>query len=263
MPQSETLRVRGMEVDLLRQGSGDVVLFLHGVQGLTVPPGNWAPFMDVLSERFTVLVPSHPGFGKSERPDWYDSVVELSDHYTDFLDALGLDRVRVVGHSFGGWVAAEWAANAPTRIERLVLASPLGIWLPDAGAQTPNIFMYSPQEVVEFAYTDQRAGADVIPTDVDQSEQWFADWSSFAMYSWLPYLHNPKLIHRLYRIKVPTLVVSGDQDPIVPVAHASAFHEGIRQSQLRIVDGAAHAFPLERPQEFGQLLVEFLDGSVP
>ena len=178
-------------------------------------------------------------------------------------EALGLDRVRVVGHSFGGWVAAELAANAPTRVERLVLASPLGIWLPEAGAQTPNIFMYRPQEVVEFAYTDQHAGSDVIPTDVDESEQWFADWSSFAMYSWLPYLHNPKLIHRLYRIQAPTLVVSGEQDRIVPVAHANAFHEGIRQSQLRIVSGAGHAFPLERPQEFGKVLLDFLDGPVP
>ncbi|MGD9762350.1 MAG: alpha/beta fold hydrolase [Candidatus Binatia bacterium] len=258
MSRSETLTVRSVSVDLLRQGAGEPVLYLHGVQGLSTAPGTWPPFMNAVAERFEVFVPSHPGFAKTGRPDWYDSVTDLSDHYTDFLDALGIQTVRVIGHSFGGWVAAALAANAPHRVERLVLASPLGIWLPEIGQTTPDVFMYSPHELVEITYAEPTLAADVIPADLSQSEQWFADWSSFAMYGWAPYLHDPKLIHRLHRIKAPALIVNGEKDRVVPVAHAEAFQQRIPRAQLKVVSGAGHALPLERPDEFSAIVLDFL-----
>ena len=263
MAHNQKLNVGGLAVDLLRRGSGEPVLFLHGVQGLSAGPGTWAPFMDALAQRFELLAPSHPGFGRSERPDWYDCVADLTDHYSDLLDALGLRAVRVVGHSFGAWVAAELAVNAPARVERLVLANPLGIWIPEVGESTPDIFMYSPQELVACAYADPRLGAGVIPAGLDQSEQWFADWSSFAMYGWTPYLHDPKLIHRLRRISAATLVVSGEHDRIVPVAHAEAFRQRIARAQLRIIGGAGHALPLERAEEFSAIVLDFLTHAGP
>ncbi len=258
MSQGEMLDVAGTAVDMRRRGTGEPVLFLHGVQGLGVPPGAWAPFLDAVAERFEVLVPSHPGFGRSQRPEWFDCTADLADHYSDLLDALGLKTVRVVGHSFGAWVAAEWAARAPGRVERLVLANPLGIWLPGVSESTPDLFAYSPQEVIDFTYEDPRLGAGVIPTDLQQSEQWFADWSSFALYGWTPYLHDPKLIHRLRRISAPTLVIAGADDRIVPVAHAEAFQQRIKGAQLTIVPGAGHALPIERAKEVGAMVLEFL-----
>jgi pimeloyl-ACP methyl ester carboxylesterase len=258
MVQGEMLDVGGVAVDPQRLGTGEPVLFLLGVQGLGVPPGSLPPFLDAWAERFDVLAPSHPGFGRSQRPSWFDCTADLADHYGDLLDALGLKSVRLVGHSFGAWVAAEWAARAPWRIDRLVLANPLGVWLPGVSESTPNIFMYSPQEVVEISYADAARGADVIPTDMAQSEQWFADWSSLSLYGWSPYLHDPKLIHRLHRITAPTLIIGGERDRIVPVAHVEAFHQRIRGSQLTVVPGAGHALPIERAKEFGAMALEFL-----
>ena len=85
------------------------------------------PFMEALSQKFDVLVPEHPGFGESETPAWLDNVGDLACFYLDFLEALGLDRVHLIGNSLGGWIAAELAVRDQHRLRTLTLVSPGGI----------------------------------------------------------------------------------------------------------------------------------------
>src|SRR5579883_2000121 len=94
--------IRGCRINLLRGGKGSPLLYLHGGGG----GGIWLPFLDKLAQRFDVLAPEHPGFGRSDTPSWLDNLSDLAYFYLDVLEALELERVHLVGHSFGGWIAA-------------------------------------------------------------------------------------------------------------------------------------------------------------
>ncbi len=104
---TETVRVADCSVNVMRGGKGPPLLFLHGAGGA----GVWLPFMAALSEHYEVIVPDHPGFGRSDTPEWLDSFRDLAYFYLDFIEALGLDSVHLVGHSLGGWIAAEIAVR--------------------------------------------------------------------------------------------------------------------------------------------------------
>ena len=97
--------IAGCSVNVMRGGKGPPLLFLHGAGGA----GVWLPFMEKLSERYDVIVPDHPGFGRSDTPEWLDDIGDLAFFYLDFLEALDLDDVHLVGNSLGGWIAAEIA----------------------------------------------------------------------------------------------------------------------------------------------------------
>src|SRR5215470_10542621 len=97
--------VRGCNVGLMRGGAGQPLVILHGASGA----GTWLPFMRSLADSYDVIVPEHPGFGVSDTPDWLDTIHDLAYFYLDFLAALDLDRVHLVGVSLGGWIAAEIA----------------------------------------------------------------------------------------------------------------------------------------------------------
>ena len=99
--QSE-IEIRGCRVNLLRGGAGPPLLFLHGASG----GGIWHPFLDRLAEGFDVIAPEHPGYGLSATPDWLDNIGDLAYFYLDFLKALELRGVHLVGLSIGGWIAA-------------------------------------------------------------------------------------------------------------------------------------------------------------
>jgi pimeloyl-ACP methyl ester carboxylesterase len=117
------LDVRGIRVRLLSGGSGEPLLYLHGGGDL----GQWTPALAALAGRYTVLRPDHPGFSASADAGGIDSVHELAFFYLDLLDELGLGRVMVVGHSLGGWLAADLATIEPGRVSKLVLVSAAGL----------------------------------------------------------------------------------------------------------------------------------------
>ena len=108
-------------------GSGEPLLFLHGAGG----PMVGAPFLEELAQVFTVYAPAHPGFGSGTGIEHIDDVIDFALYYHDFLDELQIDSPHIMGHSLGGMLAAEIAALAPYRINRLVLVCPAGLWLED------------------------------------------------------------------------------------------------------------------------------------
>src|SRR3954451_4709246 len=107
----------------MRGGRGRPLLVLHPEFAARM----WAPYHDALAAQFQVFAPDHPGFGDSDRPDWVDGVDDVGLHYVDLLDALGLERISIVGTSLGGWIALALALAHPARVDRLVLAAPAGI----------------------------------------------------------------------------------------------------------------------------------------
>src|SRR5882762_10624733 len=133
MTDAERLSVQGIELEVLRRGTGRPILVLHGFD--TIDPE--APFLDLLGRYGELIAPSHPGFGHSRRPKDFDTVYDLVHLYLATLDALANDKVTLLGFSFGGWLAAEVGAACSHRLDKLVLVDPIGIKVSDR--ETPDI----------------------------------------------------------------------------------------------------------------------------
>src|SRR5262249_57720875 len=118
--ERQSVGTSGTRVRVRRAGSGKPVLFLHGAGGW--PP--WLPFFERVSNRFAVTVPEHPGFGGSDDPHWLRDVPDLAMYYLDLLDSAFAAPVHLIGHSLGGWTAAEMAVRNTRRIASLPLIAP-------------------------------------------------------------------------------------------------------------------------------------------
>ncbi len=133
----------------MRGGDGPPLLFLHGAGGAS----DWAQFMDRLAARFEMIVPSHPGFGRPDTPDWLDSMSDLAFFYLDLQDALDPGEIHAVGNSLGGWLACEIAVRDANRFRTLSLVAPAGIEI--AGVPKDEILLWKPDERVRNTFFDQ------------------------------------------------------------------------------------------------------------
>jgi pimeloyl-ACP methyl ester carboxylesterase len=253
--QEEMLDVRGVKIQMLKGGSGDPLLYLHSAGGEIV----WLPFFEQLSQKYTVYLPAHPGFSKSEGLDRIDTMEDLVFHYTDLMDQLGLTQPYVAGLSLGGWLAAELATRYPHRMRKLALINAVGLRVP--GAPIADLFAATPAELRNLVFHDPNS--DLAKTFVPDApspevlENTMKAREATARVGWNPYLCNPKLRDRLYRITVPTLIMWGDSDRLVPLAHGQAYHEGIAGSKLVLLEKCGHAPPFEKPEETVKVLAEF------
>lgn len=255
-PAEEHLELAGGRVHLFRGGAGDPLLFLHAAGGA----GTWLEFHRLLASSFDVIAPDHPGFGGSDEFAAVEGVDDLVFHYLDVMDALGLERVHVVGASFGGWIAAELAVTAPHRIASLVLLSPAGLRLPDH--PVPDIFLMAPGELVATLFQHPPPiEAPPAEPDIDKILAAYRDQTALARFCWSPYLCNPKLERRLHRITAPTLVVSPAHDRLIPVAHGRRYAARIPAARFTEIEDCGHAMYFERPAEFAAVTIDFAAAS--
>jgi len=253
--QETFLNIRDTKIQMLKGGSGDPLLYLHSAGGEMV----WLPFFDLLSQHYTVYVPAHPGFSQSEGLEKIDTIEDLVFHYTDVMDHLGITQPYVAGLSLGAWIAAELASRYANRIRKLALMNAVGLRVPGAAiadifaatpAETRNLVFYNPESNLAKMFVPDVPSPDVLENTLKARE-------ATARVGWNPYLCNPKLRERLYRITVPTLVIWGDSDRLVPLAHGKAYQEGIVGSKLIVLEKCGHAPPFEKPQETAKVLSEF------
>lgn len=256
----ERLSTRNGAVQVLRAGTGDPVVYLHSAMG----EGAGMLFLEDLAEERAVVAPVFPGFGESEGIECIEDMEDAVFHLLDVLDRLGLSSPAVVGLSLGGWMAAELAVRYPDRVSRLVLVNPAGLYIP--GAEIKELFGRPLRELAEDMFADQShpmaqmmsqldimAASEVeIPFEV--LRPLLQSMAATAKLAWDPYLHDPKLARRLYRVTSPTLIVRGAQDTLVPGAHAEAYARDISRARLVEIDGAAHLLPLEKPEELVEVV---------
>ena len=265
--QVERYQVREIDLEVVRGGAGPTVVVLHGPTAYSPE----APFLGMLGRAGSVIAPSHPGFGGSERPDDFDTVYDLVHFYQDFLDSLPDEQVTLIGCSFGGWLAAELAINYGHRLERLVLVDPVGIKV--GGREDRDIvhhFNTAPAELARLAWHDptkQRSGQFGLGwqhhLDAMSDEEMASlarGWDSLCLYAWRPHLFNPKLKHWLHRISVPTLVLWGESDQIVTPAYGRAYADLIPGSKFETIVEAGHHPELEQPEAFVERVGGFLHG---
>src|SRR5262244_4082979 len=149
-PREEMIAVGETKVPVLIGGSGRPLLVLHGAGGNR----GWRRWMDAMAERYTVYAPTHPGFGRSGAADWMESIDDLARFHLWFIDAAGLGRPHLLGHSIGGWTAAEMATMSPGAIDRLILVAPVGL-KPEQG-EILDIFYYTPAQLREMTIFDPK-----------------------------------------------------------------------------------------------------------
>ena len=246
----------GCAVSYRRGGSGPPLLFLHGAFGVA----DWAPWMDRLAASYDVIVPDHPGWGESATPEWLDNIHDLAYFYLDFVKALDLRGVHVVGHSIGGWLACEIAVRDTAALASLALIAPAG--LRAMGVQKFDIFLASRETAVRAAYHDP-AFAELALAETPSDEALdviLRNRYAAARVGWQPRLFDPHLHKWLHRIDVPTLVLWGADDRIIPVAHSMEFVSRIPEARESIVPACGHIPQVERPDAFLERLTAFLGG---
>jgi pimeloyl-ACP methyl ester carboxylesterase len=253
----ERLSVAGVSLEVVRRGAGRPLLLLHGFQN--VDPQ--APFLARLGRRAEIIAPSHPGFGRSPRPDGFETVYDLVRLYLAFLETLPYEKVTLVGLSFGGWLAAEIAVTCAHRLEALVLVDALGIKVSDR--ETPDIldvFNMSPDEVRRRSWHDAATWAPDYDTLSDEALVVHArNWDALSLYGWHPYMYNPQLPRWLPRITVPTLVLWGASDAIVKPAYGRAYGALIPGSRFQLIERAGHHPEIEQADAFADAVASFMD----
>lgn len=252
------MAVGGMEVEVLRGGSGKPALLLHGFQ--TISPK--APFLSELAKHCSYLAPSLPGFGATKRPQDFDTTYDLVRHTLDLIDAVPGDKVTLVGFSFGGWLAAEAAVLRPARLERLVLVDPVGIRISDRETRDIlDIFNVHPDVVRDKTFHDPgRFAPDFDAMEDAELVTYARNRDALCLYSWNPLLYNPQLRSWLRRIAVPTLVLWGASDGIVSPDYGRAYASLIPNARFELIENAGHHPEIEQPAEFVARLAHFMSG---
>ncbi len=249
------VRVAGMELQVGDTGSGLPVLYLHGAGGLT----NAEALLKDLAARHRVVAPCHPGFGSAELPDWLETVDDVANVYLELLDTLGLDQVDLIGTSIGGWIGAEMAAWCPERFRRIVLVGPVGVKVgPVDRLDVPDLFAKSRPELDRLLYFEpEKFGFDPAKLDDDRLAAHVRNRETLALLTWEPYMHNPKLRHRMYRVKSPALLIRGEADGLVSADYLAAYAKLFPNGSTATIARAGHGPEVEQPKALAAKILAF------
>lgn len=245
--------VEGCRTSIMRAGAGAPLLFLHGANGAS----RWAPFMAELAKSFDVIVPEHPGFGRSDMPEWLDTVGDLAHFYLSFMKQFDLNDVTLVGTSMGGWIASEIAVRDQSRLRKLVLVASAGLRV--KGVPPADLFLWSQEELTRHLFHDQELAARLLAMPVSHEESDIAvrNRVTTARLAWNPRLYNPELEKWIHRLDLPTLVLWGRQDALLPVAYAERFGAAIKGAKVQIFEDCGHLPHSEKAPEFVAAIRQF------
>ena len=262
----------GAEVNYAEIGAGEPVLFVHGLAGCWQ---NWLENLPHFGRTHRAIALDLPGFGESPMPSWQIDMPAYGRLIHDFCEKLGIDRVAaLVGNSMGGFVSTEAVVERPSRFDRLVLVSAAGISFAERKGRQDTVALRMFEAAIPplagprrtwlarprgrqiafgniFNYPN-RLRPELLQEQIDPSirSPGFAD-SARAISGY-------DTRHRLPEITIPTLIVWGLKDRIVPVEAAIGYHRMIPESRLELFERTGHVPQMERPERFNALLDEFL-----
>lgn len=244
-----------LDLTLTEAGVGRPALILHGGGG----PFTVAGIADHLASagKIHTILPTHPGWNGTPRPDWLDSINKLADIYINYLADSDLRNVLVIGSSLGGWIGADMAlSDTDGRISGLVLIDAVGIEVP--GEPIRDFFALNAKEVAEYSYHDaQRFYQD--PTQIPPAQLAVrqANMATMRVVAGDPYMHDPQLLGQLGNVKITVLALWGDSDRIVTPAYGQAFATAFPNSRFEIVKEAGHLPQIEQPAATFALIDRF------
>jgi pimeloyl-ACP methyl ester carboxylesterase len=267
--------IHGHDIGYRMSGDGPVILLIHGMAGRS---DTWLEVMARLERDYTVIAPDLIGHGESAKPMGDYSLGAYASGLRDLLAVLGIPRATVVGHSFGGGVAMQLAYQHPECCERLVLVASGGLgrevsWMLRLMA-LPGTELLMPLLFPGFL---RDRGDQVSRSLHERGIRWpriDQMWRSYASLADSPnrtaFVRTLRSViepggqvvnamDRLYlAAAVPTLIVWGERDDVIPVSHGHAAHDAIPGSRLEIFERAAHFPHVEEPERFVRVLLDFL-----
>jgi pimeloyl-ACP methyl ester carboxylesterase len=262
MLKRETVKLPGgATTQVFRGGRGDTVVWLHGPHGLRGSD----PVVAELAKRHAVIAPLAPGFADIAEINDIDTVHDLALHYDAVFDALGLDHLTLIGHSFGAMIAAEYAAHYPRRVAKLALLSPFGLWRDDH--PVADLFCVPYANFNAMLWKSGKASPEMSdpaddPNDPVEKQVLLAQsLTTVAKFIWP--IPDRNLRRRLPRVTAETLIVMGADDAFVPALYADEFAGAIRGARKAIIADAAHMAPYEKPAEVFHLLDAFVRSREP
>ena len=232
---SQEMVIRGVRVHMLTAGRGSPVVYFHGAGSI----GGFDHLLP-LAERHTLYVPAHPGFGASDDDRHIDSILDYVVHYADLFDRLGLtEKVDLVGHSLGGWMAAMFAVLQGHRLRKLALVSPAGLRVPEH--PTLDLFTIPADQLPPYLVADVKTLGRLLPGGMTNEIKLarYRETTSLARVAW-DRLYDPKLERWLDRVTVPTLLLWGEQDRCIPAQQAHSWAKRIAKAEVATFPNAGH-----------------------
>ena len=248
--QLKTVHTPHVPVRYFEGGTGVPLLFLHGAGGLVAGD----PFFEKLAGKYHVYAPLLPGYGDSEECHELRDMLDFTLHNWDVVDALGLKKPILVGHSMGGMIAAEMAAIAPHDVDRLGLIAPAGLWLDNH--PIPDLFATMPYDFPKLLFHNVEAGAALFTAGVAFDDpEWLKGFlvtnaRQLGMAGKILFpIPDRGLSSRLYRIRARTILIWGDSDKLISPIYAEAFKKGIKGAELVAIPEAGHMVTIEKPEQ--------------
>ena len=251
------VRVGRHQLHLLTGGSGDPLVIFHGAGGNS----GWLRYVQALADHYTVYLPTHPGYHRSERPEWLETIPDMAAFYAWFLEDQGLMGARAAGFSMGGWIAAEIAVSCRPALGKLLLVDAVGV-KPNDGEIT-DIFIISPAQINDLLFHDPAQAPEYgqlygQPPTPEQAEIAESNREMAVRLCWKPYMYDPRLPGMLDMVKIPARIVWGRQDRLVPLECGELYQQAIPNADLVVIDDCGHSPQVEKPEEFVKTALEFL-----
>ena len=259
--EEKHILIKGNKIRYLEEGDEkNLIVLLHGLGGIA---DRWIPIFPFLRKKFKIIAPDIVGYGKSDKPQ-VDYTQEFFRRFVfDFFDALSVRDVNMIGTSLGGQIVAECAAKQEPRIKKIVMVAPAGIMkksTPVLDAYT-TAALYPTHESVKIAYQmmmgqNKEVREELIQNFISCMTQPNA---KMAFMSTLLGLRDaPIITEKLHLIKIPALLIWGDQDRMIPFEYSKQFADAIRNCKHVTMKGLGHIPYEENPNEFSRVIMDFL-----
>ncbi|BBX00267.1 alpha/beta fold hydrolase [Mycolicibacterium moriokaense] len=266
----KTITLHGDRIAYRDEGRGDVVLLIHGMGGSSK---TWSGVIPLLAKRYRVIAPDLLGHGQSDKPRGDYSVGAFAVVLRDLLDELGIKKVTVVGHSLGGGIAMQFAHQHREYCDRMVLISSGGFG-DDVGRVLRLLSLPGSEFVLPMVASRPAVAAGNLLRALAGSAERFATKPALSnrdhRRAFLRTLRSVVDFHgqavsAINRLccsdDLPTLIISGDKDRVIPVEHAHAAHATLPNSRLHVLPGVHHHPPTEEPEKVADLIGEFLTAA--
>ena len=265
-----TINVCGRAVWVEEIGHGEPLLYLHGIADLHGARATPLEFLNALARSHTIIAPAHPGCAESDENDDIEGIEDIVFHTLEDAHNLGLETFHLVGTSVGGWIAAEFAVRHRERIRSLTLIGATGLYIPNQ--PIADIFMavqstdggcYADFREMLFADADQKVALEMFPDGLGQLNHELLRYKTFRFLSRVgfrpPYLYNRLLRQRLHRYENSALIICGENDNMVPLSHAKAYHDGLHSAHLEVLPNLGHSAIIEAPLDIAERITAFIN----
>lgn len=258
MPPEKKVTVYGQEIHFYEKGKGPAVIFLHGMVGTST---DWAYTLGPLSRKYRVVALDQIGFGHSSKPPINYTVSDFADFLGEFMRVRGIPKAVIVGNSFGGWIACDFAATHPDLVDRLVLVDAAGLDAPIHRAvpvdMNPSTKAGMRRLWETLFYDHNKVTSDMVDYSWNRR---VTDRDSDTIRRLVVQLVKGNEFEdaKIGSIKARTLIIWGHDDTILPLEAGQRLQKALPGSQWVVIDKCGHVPQLEKPAEFNRILLRFL-----